>query len=91
MYLVVLFCPPIYFLVRKKWGGFVLNSILLTIALFTMLIFGIGFIFWALAVGHAGWELRKEGMQEHAELIAKEMVKAQAEAEAKKQEQPQEG
>ncbi len=89
MYLVVLFCPAIYFLVRKKWGGFVLNSILLTIALFTMPIFGIGFIFWALAVGHAGWELRKEGMQEHAELIAKEMVKAQAEA--KKQEQPQEG
>jgi len=89
MYLVVVFCPPIYFLVRKKWGGFVLNSILLIIALFTMPIFGIGVIFWALAVGHAGWELRKEGMQEQAELIAKEMVKAQTEA--KKQEQPQVG
>ena len=80
MYLVVLFFPPIYFLVRKKWGGFILNSILLTTAALTMLIMGLGVVFWALAVGHAGWELRKEGMQDQAELIAKEMVKAQAEA-----------
>ena len=32
MYLCIIFASPLYFLVRKKWGGFVLNSILYGIA-----------------------------------------------------------
>ena len=77
MYLTVIFISPVYFLIRKKWGGFVLNSILYLLAICTI-IFGVGIIFWALAVGHAGWHLRKEGMVEQAELIAKKMVEQQA-------------
>lgn len=75
MYLAVIFISPLYFLIRKKWGGFILNSILYLLAVFTIF-FGVGLIFWALAVGHAGWYLRKEGMVEQAELIAKKMVEA---------------
>ena len=73
MYLAVIFISPLYFLIRKNWGGFVLNSILYLLAIFTIF-FGVGLIFWALAVGHAGWYLRKEGMVEQAELIAKKMA-----------------
>jgi len=76
MYLIIIFISPLYFLIRKKWGAFILNSILYLLACATLL-FGIGFIFWILAVGHAGWHLRKEGMVEQAELIAKKMVEQQ--------------
>jgi uncharacterized membrane protein len=74
MYLTVIFIPPLYFILRKRWGAFVLNLILYILAWATVFFFGIGFIFWALAVGHAGWHLRKELMREHAKIIAEEMV-----------------
>lgn len=73
MYLTVIFVSPLYFLIRKKWGGFVLNLILYTLAPITIVFFGLGFLFWALAVGHAGWHLKKEAMVEQAELIAQKM------------------
>ena len=76
MYLIIIFISPLYFLIRKKWGGFILNSILYLLACAT-LIFGIGLIFWVLAVGHAGWHLRKEDMVEQAELVAKKMAEQQ--------------
>lgn len=80
MYFVVVFLPPLYFLIRKKWGGFILSAILMILSLGTILLAGFGIFFWILAVGHAGWELRKEGMQQQAELIAREMVNAQSKA-----------
>lgn len=73
MYLAIIFISPLYFLIRKKWGAFILNSVLYLLAVVTM-IFGIGIVFWALSVGHAGWHLRREDMVEQAELIAKKLV-----------------
>ncbi len=74
MYLIIIFVSPLYFLIRKNWGAFILNAILYTLAWITVWIFGIGVIFWALGVGHAGWHLRKELMKEQAQMIANEMV-----------------
>lgn len=74
MYFVIIFISPLYFLLRKKWGGFILNSILYLLAIATIFLFGIGIVFWCLAVGHAFWHLRKEAMVEQAELIAKKMA-----------------
>lgn len=77
MYLCILFVPPLYFLSRKKWGGFVLNSILYGIACLCVLsIAGIlaAPFFWILAVGHAGFSYRKELMAVHADLIASKMA-----------------
>jgi hypothetical protein len=74
MYLVIVFVSPLSFVLRKKWGAFLLNSFLYLLALFTIL-FGIGFFFWALALGHAAWHLRTEVMQQHARMIAQEMAK----------------
>ena len=76
MYLTAIFISPLYFLLRKKWLGFILNSIMYGIAvvfMVTVVFAWIGFFFWFLAVGHAGWLLRFELMEKQAELIASKM------------------
>ncbi len=77
MYLCVLFASPLYFLARKKWSGFVLNSVLYGLGLLCIVSM-VGIVaapfFWILAVGHAGWHLRKEAAAEHADLIATKMA-----------------
>ena len=75
MYFVVIFVSPLYFLLRKHWVGFIFNAILWVLAWATIWLFGLGMLFWALAVGHAGWYLRKEMMMEQATMIAEQMAK----------------
>jgi len=77
MYLCIIFIPPVYFIARKKWPGFILNSILYGIACICVLtIVGIMVapLFWALAVGHAIFTYRKELISVHADLIATKMA-----------------
>lgn len=77
MYLIVIFISPLYFLIRQKWFGFVINLILYTLAvisLVTIIFFWVGIIFWGLAVGHAGWAIRQEMMEKHADLVATKMA-----------------
>jgi hypothetical protein len=77
MYLCVIFISPVYFMIRKKWGAFTLNAILYGLAwVFLISILGawIAPFFWMLAVGHAGWHLRKEIVAEAAEVLATKMV-----------------
>lgn len=83
MYLIIIFCSPLYFIIRRKWGAFILNAILYSLAWVTVWFFGIGVIFWALGVGHAGWHLRKEWMEEHAEMIAVKMAEKMKESKNK--------
>jgi len=73
MFLIIIFVPPLYFVIRGKWAAFILNASLYFLAWVTVWFFGIGVIFWALSVGHAGWHLRYEWMEKQAELIAKRM------------------
>ena len=77
MFLCILFTPPLYFIARKKWGGFILNSILYGIALLCVLsLIGIWIapVFWILAVCHASFTYRHEMVVKHAELIATKMA-----------------
>lgn len=77
IYLCLIFIPPVYFLTRKKWAGFILNSILYGIACACVLTFVfafIGIIFWALAVGHAGFAYKREMLERHAEMMATKMA-----------------
>ncbi len=83
LYLALIFIPPVYFLARKKWGGFFLNSIFYGIACLCILsIIGIWIapIFWILAVGHACFAYRREMVNQHAELIATKMAEKMAES-----------
>ena len=76
-YLCILFVSPLYFLTRKQWSGFVLNSILYGMACLCVLTV-VGIVaapfFWILAVGHAGFSYRKEMMAEQADMIATKMA-----------------
>lgn len=77
IYLALIFISPVYFISRKKWGGFFLNSFLYGIACLCILsIVGavIAPLFWVLAVGHAGFTYRKELMEHHADLVATKMA-----------------
>jgi len=80
MYFIVLFVPPWYFAIRKKWGAFLINGFFYLCSFPLLIFFGIGVIPWALCVGHAGWHLRKEMMEEHAQMIATKMVEKMNEA-----------
>ncbi len=82
IYLCLIFIPPVYFLTRKKWGGFVLNSVLYGIALVCVLtIIGIWVapFFWLLSVGHACFTYRREMVASHAEMLATKMAEKIAE------------
>jgi hypothetical protein len=77
MYLCIIFVPPAYFIARKKWGGFILNSILYGMACLCILMFVFAFVaplFWILAVGHASFAYRKELVASHAEMLATKMA-----------------
>ena len=77
MYLCIIFLPPVYFIARKKWPGFVLNSILYGTAclcILTLIGIFIAPLFWILAVGHAGFTYRRELVATHADLIATKMA-----------------
>jgi hypothetical protein len=82
-YLCIIFISPLYFLTRKKWGGFVLNSILYGIAclcVLSMVGIVIAPIFWFLAVGHAAFAHRREAMEEHATVIATKIAEKMRQA-----------
>jgi hypothetical protein len=77
VYLAIIFIPPLYFLSRKKWGGFLLNALLYGIACLCILsVVGIvaAPIFGILAVGHAGFAYRREQVAVQADLIATKMA-----------------
>lgn len=81
-YLCILFLPPLYFLTRKKWGGFCLNAVLYGLAwLCVITIVGIVIapVFWLLSVGHAGFACRRELAAEHADLVATKLAQKMAE------------
>lgn len=82
-YLCLIFIPPLYFMVRKKWGSFALNAVLYGIACLCVLsIVGIVIapLFWVLAVGHAGFHFRREMMMQHADMIATKMAEKMKES-----------
>lgn len=77
MYLCIIFIPPLYFLARKRWGGFILNAILYGIAclcVLTIALIPVGTVFWLLSVGHAGFTYRRELVASHAEMLATKMA-----------------
>lgn len=73
LYLMAFFCSPLYFLSRKKWGGFVFNLTLYLFAILLFFVFFIGVIPWAIGVAHASWHIRDELMHRQAELIARQI------------------
>lgn len=76
LYLIAFFLPPLYFLLRRKWLGFVINLVMFLIAIPLFFVFGLGIVFWMIAVVHAMWHVRRELVDEHATAIAQRMAEA---------------
>ena len=76
-YLIVIFCSPLYFAMRRMWGAFVLNLCFYGFA-WLLLISIVGAMFspipWAVAVVHAMFYLRKEMIEEAATIMADKMA-----------------
>ena len=73
MYLAIIFCSPLYFMVRGKWGAFTLNALMYGCAVLLLVTFIGAFLAplpWILGVGHAMWHFRHEMMEEQASLMA---------------------
>ena len=79
IYLVAIFIPPLYFLLRGKWLGFIVNSIFYGIALLCAVSI-VGLVIapfpWFVASVHAVWHIRKELVIENAEIMATKMAAA---------------
>jgi len=76
-YLVAFFCPPMYFLIRGRWGAAILNGFVYLIAV--LLLFSIVFaifspIPWLFCMAHAMWNVRKQIVLEAAETLATKMA-----------------
>lgn len=75
MWFLIIFLPFVYLFLKQKWFAGVINLILCIISISTILLFGIGILFWLLAVVQASYHYRKYELNEHAKDIAREMNK----------------
>lgn len=83
IYLAAIFIPPLYFLIKKQWLGFCISSFLLVVSFFlacTIVMIPGALILWALCSIAAVWNLRKQVMHEHADVLAAKMAEKMREA-----------
>jgi hypothetical protein len=77
IYLTAIFVPPLYFLIKKNWLGFIVSGFLLLLSpilLMTVVLAPGALIFWGLCAICAIWDLRKHVAREHAAILAEEMA-----------------
>jgi hypothetical protein len=82
IYLIALFVPPLYFIIKKKWLAFVTSAFLMFLSpffLITGFLAPVAFFFWFACAICAIWNLRKHVMRENAKVLAEEMAVKMAE------------
>jgi hypothetical protein len=76
---VAIFCPPLYFAIRGKWGAAILNAFILLPSII-LCILGIGFIGVFGCIAHAVWDFKsamlEQTLQRQADLIQKAVEQA---------------
>ena len=83
IYLVAIFIPPLYFLIKERWLGFIVSSFLLVLSVLlamTWILIPVSLILWALCSVVAVWDLRKRLVHENAEILATKMAEKMREA-----------
>ena len=76
MWFFVIFCPPIYFFVRKKFGAGIFSSILCLLALIMIFIPPIALFIGFIAIAHAAVSYGKYERSKFAQEQAREIAKA---------------
>ena len=77
IYLVAIFIPPLYFLIKKKWLALLGSMVAFFFAVIfaiMMILLPISFILWGICSVVAVWDLRKRVMHEHADVLATKMA-----------------
>ena len=77
IYLVAIFIPPLYFLIKKKWLAFIGSMVAFFFAVIfaiMMILLPISFILWGICSVVAVRDLRKRSMHESAEVLATKMA-----------------
>ena len=85
IYLVAIFIPPLYFLIKKKWLAFVGSMVAFFFAVIfaiMMILLPISLILWAVCSVVAVWDLRKRVMHENADVLATKMAEKMREAQS---------
>lgn len=83
IYLVAILMPPLYFLIKKRWLGFIVSSFLLVLSFFlamTVVMLPVALILWMLCAVCAVWNLRKHLVHESAEVLATRMAEKMRQA-----------
>ena len=63
IYLLAILLPPIYFLVKRRWGAFVLTFAMLLASLFFLFMVWLApliVILWLLSAGLAVWDIQRK-------------------------------
>jgi hypothetical protein len=77
IYLVAIFVPPLYFLIKKRWLALIGSMIAFFFAVIfaiMMILLPISFILWGICSVVAVWDLRKRIMHENADVLASKIA-----------------
>ena len=83
IYLVAIFIPPLYFLIKKRWLALIGSLVAFFFAVIfaiMMILLPLSFILWALCSVVAVWDLRKRLVHESAEVLATKMAEKMRQA-----------
>lgn len=78
-YLLIIFISPLYFLIKGKWGGLVINSIFYGTALILLVTIIGAFLApipWIIAMVHGMSAYRKQILEESTTMMAAKMATA---------------
>lgn len=77
MYLLAIFIPPLYLLIRKRWIAAIVNGTFYLLSLPLLFVFGVGIFLWFFCALQVVWDLRatirEREMQRQAHLMAEKM------------------
>lgn len=72
--LLILFLPWAYFFTANRPVAGVIHLVIWLISIPLFFMFGLGILIWAAQVAMAGWDLRRQLMEEQATAIATKMA-----------------
>ena len=82
IYLIAIFVPPLYFLIKRRWLAFILSTFLFILSpflLMTGILAPVALFFWFACAICALWHLRQQVTRENARILAEEMAAKMAE------------
>lgn len=83
IYLVAIFVPPLYFLIKKRWLALIGSLVAFFFAVIfaiMMILLPLSFILWGVCSIVAVWDLRRRVACEHADFLATQMAEKMRQA-----------